>query len=403
MAIRNTDALITKDLINNCAVISKKIAELVPDSRNANKGSPRGNQMIEDSLRQYGAGRSILLDKHGRIIAGNKTAENAGAIGMEDVLVVQSDGTRLVAVQRTDLDLDDPHTRQLAIADNRSGQVSLDWDADALKGLVEDGVDLAPFWTADELAAMWPQTVDLLTDEDDVPPVPVEPVSKLGDLYILGDHRLLCGDSTVLADVERLMGGAKADLTLTDPPYGLADTVSDKNNYDVYVDSKQNLIDLIGGFLPIALERTTVVVLTPGNRNQRLYPEPTWMMAWFTPAGVGRGPWGFCCWQPILCYGKDPKLAHGKGSHPDAIVHTESAEKVDHPCSKPVKFWEWLIERTSEPKATVYDPFGGSGTGIIACEKTDRRCYMMELSPAYCDVIVARYEQATGKKAVLSA
>jgi sporulation protein YlmC with PRC-barrel domain len=189
MAIRNTDTLITKDLTNNCAVISKKIAELVPDSRNANKGSPRGNQMIEDSLRQYGAGRSILLDKHGRIIAGNKTAENAGAIGMEDVLVVQSDGKRLVAVQRTDLDLDDPHTRQLAIADNRSGQVSLDWDTDALKGLVEDGVDLAPFWTADELAAMWPQTVDLLTDEDDVPPVPVEPVSKLGDLYILGDHR----------------------------------------------------------------------------------------------------------------------------------------------------------------------------------------------------------------------
>src|ERR1035437_892001 len=160
MAIRNTDALITKDLINNCAVISKKIAELVPDSCNANKGSPRGNQMIEDSLRQYGAGRSILLDKHGRIIAGNKTAENAGAIGMDDVIVVQSDGTKLVAVQRTDLDLADAHTRQFAIADNRAGQVSLDWDVEALKGLVEDGVDLAPFWTADELAAMWPQTVD---------------------------------------------------------------------------------------------------------------------------------------------------------------------------------------------------------------------------------------------------
>ena len=83
----------------------KKLSDLVPDRRNANKGTPRGNQMIEDSLRQYGAGRSILLDKHGAIIAGNKTAENCGAIGMEDVLVVRTDGTRLVAVQRTDLDL----------------------------------------------------------------------------------------------------------------------------------------------------------------------------------------------------------------------------------------------------------------------------------------------------------
>jgi hypothetical protein len=146
--------------VTSFAVTTKKLDNLTPDSHNANKGSPRGSQMIKDSLRQYGAGRSILLDKHGRIIAGNKTAENAGAIGMEDVLVVQSDGTRLVAVQRTDLDLDDPHTRQLAIADNRSGQVSLDWDSDVLKGLVDDGVDLAPFWTADELAALWPVETD---------------------------------------------------------------------------------------------------------------------------------------------------------------------------------------------------------------------------------------------------
>ena len=146
--------------VSSSAVATKKLVDLTPDSRNANKGSPRGNQMIEDSLRQYGAGRSILLDKHGRIIAGNKTAENAGAIGMDDVIVVQSDGTRLVAVQRTDLDLDDPHTRQFAIADNRAGQVSLDWDVDALKGLVDDGVDLAPFWTADELEEMWPVETD---------------------------------------------------------------------------------------------------------------------------------------------------------------------------------------------------------------------------------------------------
>lgn len=154
--------------VSSSAVATKKLVDLTPDSRNANKGSPRGNQMIEDSLRQYGAGRSILLDKHGRIIAGNKTAENAGAIGMDDVIVVQSDGTRLVAVQRTDLDLDDPHTRQFAIADNRAGQVSLDWDVDALKGLVDDGVNLAPFWTTDELKKLWPCDSDSGWDQTDL-------------------------------------------------------------------------------------------------------------------------------------------------------------------------------------------------------------------------------------------
>src|ERR1035437_3135871 len=196
-----------------------KLSTLIPDTKNANLGTPRGNQMIEDSLRQYGAGRSILIDKHGNVIAGNKTLENAGAIGMDDVIVVQSDGTKLVAVQRTDLDLADPRTRQLAIADNRAGQVSLDWDTETLKGLAEDGVDLAPFWTADELAAMWPQTVDLLTDEDDVPPVPAEPVSKLGDLYILGDHRLLCGDCRDFTTVAKLLDGSKINVAVTSPPY----------------------------------------------------------------------------------------------------------------------------------------------------------------------------------------
>ena len=252
----------------NSAVLHKKLKDLTPDSRNANKGTPRGNQMIEDSLRQYGAGRSILLDKHGRIIAGNKTAENAGSIGLDDVIVVQTDGTKLVAVQRTDLDLNDPRARQLAIADNRASEVSLDWDVEALKGLALDGVDLAPFFTADELESFWPQN-PLQGDEDEVPPVPVEPKSKLGDLYLLGNHRLLCGDSTKREDVERLMAGEKADMVFTDPPYGIS--------------------------------------IVQGNK------------------------------------------------------------------------------------------VGGSGSTLIACEKTGRKCFMMELDPIYCDVICLRYYNATGK------
>jgi site-specific DNA-methyltransferase (adenine-specific) len=428
MAIRNTDALITKDLINNCAVISKKIAELVPDSRNANKGSPRGNQMIEDSLREYGAGRSILLDKHGRIIAGNKTAENAGAIGMEDVLVVQSDGKRLVAVQRTDLDLDDPHTRQLAIADNRSGQVSLDWDTDALKGLVEDGVDLAPFWTADELAAMWPQTVDLLTDEDDVPPVPAEPESKLGDLYILGDHRLLCGDSTSVTDVERLMGGQKAVCMWTDPPYNVAigiDDVADAKARNRRTDGKGVANDAMedGAFRQFITDalKTAFIVCEPGAAIYVCHADSEgynfrgamvdagWLrkqcLVWVKSSLVmGRQDYQWMH-EPIL-YGWKPGAAHrwcGDRCQTTVLKFDKPSKSPEHPTMKPVALIEYCLGNSTQTGTAVLDLFGGSGSTLIACEKTGRRAYLMELDPKYCDVIVSRYEQATGKKAVLSA
>ena len=187
------------------------------------------------------------------------------------------------------------------------------------------------------------------------------------------------------------MGKTKADLVLTDPPYGLGDTESEKNNYRTHDDTKENLINIVANVIPIARARARVVALTPGNGNTALYPPPTWTMAWFTPAGVGRGPWGFCCWQPILCYGKDPKLAKGLGCHPDAIVHTESAEDFGHPCSKPINFWVWLVERTSEKGDAIVDPFGGSGTTLIACARTGRTATLIELDPGYCDVIRKRW------------
>jgi DNA modification methylase len=360
-------------------------------------------------------------------VAGNKTVENAAAIGMDDVIVVQSDGTKLVAVQRTDLDLADAHTRQLAIADNRAGQVSLDWDADALKGLVEDGVDLAPFWTADELAAMWPQTVDLLTDEDDVPPVPVEPVSKLGDLYIMGDHRLLCGDSTVLTDVERLMGGQKADMVFTDPPYnvnvaGGSHDSRDKKNFgkgpkiqnDSMSDGEfhQFLVDSFTSMSMVIKDGATVYVThadTEGINFRTAFIESGFMLKqcliWAKQQFVfGRSDYH---WQhePIL-YGWKSGAAHTfYGERNQGTVWSIDRplrSEMEHPTQKPVALVEKAIGNSSKSGDILYEPFGGSGSTLIACEKTGRRCYMIELSPAYCDVIVARWEQATGKKAVLS-
>ncbi len=129
-----------------------KINELLPDQHNANKGTERGRYMLEESLRKYGAGRSILVDKHGRVIAGNKTLELAGSIGLDDVIMVPTDGTKIVAVQRTDLDLDtDPRARELAYADNRVSEVDLAFDAEVLAADLNAGIDLSTFWRDEEI------------------------------------------------------------------------------------------------------------------------------------------------------------------------------------------------------------------------------------------------------------
>ena len=127
-----------------------KISELTPDNINANKGTQRGSAMLERSLREYGAGRSVLVDKSGRIIAGNKTIEAAGSIGLEEAVVGETDGSKVVIVKRTDLDLDSPQARGLAIADNRVSEVGLEWDVDSLEQIGKD-LDLADFWSDDEL------------------------------------------------------------------------------------------------------------------------------------------------------------------------------------------------------------------------------------------------------------
>jgi ParB-like chromosome segregation protein Spo0J len=130
-----------------------RISDLVQDPKNANRGTKRGNELVEASLREYGAGRSILIDRNGKIIAGNKTVANAQAAGLEDLMVIQSDGSRLIAVQRTDLDLDDAKAKALAIADNRTAEIGLEWDP-AILGELANEMDLNPFFSDEELTEM---------------------------------------------------------------------------------------------------------------------------------------------------------------------------------------------------------------------------------------------------------
>jgi len=212
-------------------------------------------------------------------------------------------------------------------------------------------------------------------------------------------HRVVVGDCTKEEAVTAALGQRRPALCLTDPPWGIGATASPKNKYDQYVDTVENLQALIDGFLPLARAVAKVVVVTSGNRNQRRYPEPTWTLAWVTGPHAGSGPWGFCSWQPILCYGKDPKLANRKGRHPDAFVHKERSEKNGHPCPKPIKFWGELMKRTSEPGDTIFEPFLGSGTALIAAEETGRSVCAIEISPAYVDLSVGRWEAFTGRRA----
>lgn len=246
------------------------------------------------------------------------------------------------------------------------------------------------------------------TRDDDEPPAPEPPkdrtpISRSGDLWTLGRHKLICGDCTDRATFEKLLGDKRADVVLTDPPYGIDHAaISGKNEYHGYQDTLDNLKALIEKWVPLAREFAEAVVFSPGVTNCWLYPPPEWAMCWFYGGGQLRSPWGYSCWQPFLCYGPDPSLSKGHGSRPDAVdMNTPAnAADIDHPCPKPLKLWEWMIQRLCFKRPTVIlDPFCGSGTTIIAAERMQHSARCIELEPYYCDVAIRRWQSLTGEKA----
>src|SRR5271170_2634220 len=198
------------------------IAQLVLDENNANKGTKRGRKLLEQSLGKYGAGRSVLVDRNNRVIAGNKTIEAARAAGMKSIAMIETDGSSLVAVQRGDLDLKkDKKARELAIADNRVSEVDLEWNPEVLASL---DVDLAQFWNENELKTL---LKDFRSNELTAPEPKIDQAAELqkkwktkrGQTWEIGQHRLMCGDSGRGSDVAALMDGKTAKLCATDPPY----------------------------------------------------------------------------------------------------------------------------------------------------------------------------------------
>lgn len=196
-------------------------------------------------------------------------------------------------------------------------------------------------------------------------------------------------------DVMREMPDKCVDLTLTDFPYGIGE------EYDHFSDSQDNLKKLVDSVMPEILRISKVALIACGVGNINLYPKPKWVLCWYTPAGCGSGPWGFCTWQPILAYGKCPYLSGGKGRRHDSFMHTESSEKeTGHPCPKPLTIWKkFLLRGSIKESDIIFDPFMGSGTTALAAIEHNRKWAGVELSSKYCKIASDRIstEQTQGK------
>jgi len=371
------------------------IERLVPYARNPRKNDVNVDRMA-GAIKEFGFRIPVVAKSDGTVVDGHLRIKAAQKLGMTKLPVVLAD------------ELTDAQIKAFRLLANRSVEWS-EWDNELLAQEFAElqecdfDTELTGFDQDDIDDILCPEGTEGLTDPDDVPEVPEEPVTKPGDLYALGNHRLLCGDSTVATDVDRLMDGKKAQLCFTDPPYG-ADI-----QYATHDDTQDALRELIEGFIPLAEIYCDIIALTPGINNIWHYKKPDWMLCWFYGAGTGRSPWGFTAWQPIMVWGACPKLSNGEGCHPDGFQFMMSREDAEirkglnHACPKPLSVWRRFLERLTNKKSKIiYDPFLGAGTTLMASGQLNLSCYGMEIDPRYCDVIVRRWEDFTGKKATLA-
>lgn len=396
------------------------------DPRNANAGTERGEYMVEHSLRTYGAGRSVLVDKHGTLIAGNKTFQKAHELGIP-IQIVESDGQTLIAVKRTDLDLEtDPAAMELGIADNRSSEAGLSWDTDVLVGLQDDGVDLSAFWYDDELTAMLEGIVETtggLTDPDAVPEVPKEATTKPGDLWCLGRHRLMVGDSGDPEHIAKLMDGERGRLMATDPPYGV-DFSGAKYNprakaWDgIEGDKRQGselrgwLAGVIAVWLPhidddsafyfwsAAMEEGSSAFGAIKDAGLHIQSQIIWVK---NALVLGQADYQ---WRHENCWYAFKKGAHHRWLGGRAQTTVWEISKVAnseyvHPMQKPTELFAIPMRNHTAPGDVFLEPFSGSGSQFIAAEQEGRRCFGMELDPIHASTIVERWQNFTGKTAQL--
>jgi DNA modification methylase len=378
------------------------VETLIPYAKNARTHSDEQVAQIAGSIKEFGFNNPVLVDKDNSVIAGHGRLMAARKLGMDKVPVVQLG--HMTEAQR----------KAYVLADNRIA-LNSGWDTGMLSLELQDlkdDIDLSLLgFDPDELDALLNpiEETEGLTDEDAVPDVPDEPKTKLGDIYILGNHRLMCGDSTSITDVETLMDGQKADMVFTDPPYGVSyqsnmRTQSEKfdviKNDDVILDIVPIIEIFSKGWVFIW---TTWKVLDKWLENTKGLGFPSNMVIWYKGGGgIGDLKKTFSTdYETALVWHRGAELC-GKRIGSVWKVGKDGASDYVHPTQKPVALAEEALDKTTKPNQIVMDLFGGSGTTLLAAEKNGRIAYLMELDPKYCDVIVQRWEEFTGKKAVLS-
>ena len=373
------------NIIPALQALAVPIASLHPDPANARKHNDKNLDAIKASLAKFGQRKPVVVQREGMIVrAGNGTLAAAKALGWTEVAAVV-------------LDDDNATASQFAIADNRTAELA-EWDnetlATLLDGMGEQDRELLGFDADDMQELIGELTPEIV--EDDVPEPPAEPITKPGNLWLLGDHRLLCGDSTKAEDVARLMGGEKADAVVTDPPYGMAFRSNHRNEKHQAISGDDDQRLLIHATKIYAQHSKYIwcrwdnVAVVEKPRSLVTWVKNNWSMGDLDHEHAR---------QTEVCLFYPGPSHHWPGDRPrDVVTHDRTGNEL-HPTQKPVSLLAEVVQWTV---GIVYDPFLGSGTTLIAAEQLGRKCYGMEISPAYCDVIVKRWETLTGKKAVLA-
>lgn len=364
-------------------IIEKKLADVKPYEKNPRKND-NAVDAVAASIREFGFRVPVVIDKDNVIVCGHTRYKAAQKLGLDTVPCVVAD------------DLTEEQIKAYRLADNKVAELA-EWDVDLL-GEELDGIfdiDMSDFGfdlTEDE------QEIEVIEDEV---PQEVEPIAKQGDIWQLGRHRLMCGDSTSITDVEELMNGCKADMVFTDPPYNIAyQGVSDKRTIK---NDKMSDDDFIQ-FLQDSIMKTDTAYVCCSWQYSHLFKQamenlgmpPKAMIVWNKVNPAQHLDKYFKQHEIIWYFGK----FGGEKTLRGDIWECKRQKNTVHPTMKPIELIAMALNDNKDKK-NVYDGFGGSGSTLIACEQLNRNCFMMELDPHYVDVIIARWEKFTGQKAVL--
>ena len=397
--------------MENREIVYKNVNDLIPYARNSRTHDTNQVSQIVASIKEFGFTNPILIDDEGLIIAGHGRVQAAQKLNLKTVPTICLDY------------LTEAQKKAYVIADNRLA-LNAGWDFDMLKVELNDlndldfDVSLLGF-DDKEINDILADPTEGLVDEDSTPDLVEDPITVEGDIWLLGNHRLMCGDSTSIDAVDKLMDGNKADMVFTDPPYN-ADYSSrvDKKRRKPWGGIKND--NMSADDFDVFLEDINSVLWSSCSDGASIYECIDWkrypqiqkvfddafthkaMIVWNKNC-FGLGTYYRTKHELILFGCKGDTINTWNANHDEMDVwdiSRDSAASYNHPTQKPVAIPERAIKNSSNPKNKVLDLFGGSGSTLLACEKLDRSAYLMELDPKYCDVIIQRWQKFTGQNAV---